>query len=188
MTDLSGQHPSKRRPDWAALCIAAVLMAIAVVLAWDTSRLGAGGAYARIGPQTVPFAIALCLGGLSIWTVFEAIKGYFPERDKQEFAPVLWIVGGLVAQMALLKVAGFSIATGVLFAMTARGLGRVHLAIVLPAGIVLAGAVWLIFAKLLQLSLPGATLESGLAQGANWLFGMIAGGVAVLWTIIQGWF
>jgi len=40
---------------------------------------------------------------------------------------VLWIVGGLLAQIALIKLTGFSIATGVLFAMTARGMGRVSL-------------------------------------------------------------
>jgi len=188
MTDHTGPNVIKRRPDWAALCVAAGLAAIAALIAWDTSRLGAAGAYARIGPQTVPFAIAFCLAVLSAWTVFEALRGDFPEREKQEFAPVLWIVGGLIAQMVLLKVAGFSIATGVLFAMTARGFGRINLAIALPVGVVLAAMVWLIFAKLLQLSLPAAALEGWIAVGASWLFGGIASGFQVLWTFIQGLF
>jgi putative tricarboxylic transport membrane protein len=188
MTDLTGQHAMKRRPDWAALCVAALLMAIAAIIAWDTSRLGGGGAYARIGPQTVPFAIALCLAGLSIWTVFEAMAGEFPEREPQDFLPVLWIVGGLIVQMALLRVAGFSIATGILFAMTARAFGRVNLALVLPAGIVIAAAVWFVFARLLQLSLPAATVEGWIVIGADWLVANFISGYQSLWAAIQGLF
>ncbi len=63
----------------------------------------------RPGPRSRPFA---------------AIS---PSASRRNRAPVLWIVGGLVAQMVLIKTVGFSIATGVLFAMTARGFGRVSL-------------------------------------------------------------
>ena len=56
--------------------------------------------------------------------------------------PFLWIVGGLVAQMLLLKTAGFSIATGVLFACAARGFGRGPLWMTVPVGIVFALVVW----------------------------------------------
>lgn len=188
MTEGTGLQPMKRRPDWAALCAAAALMAIAALVAWDASRLGAGGAYARIGPQTVPYLIALCLAGLSIWTVFEAVRGYFPEREPQEFAPLLWIAGGLIAQMALLRVAGFSIATGILFAMTARGFGKVNLARVLPAGIVFAGVIWFIFARLLQLTLPGATVEGWIAAGGDRVLSIIGSVVQTIWTAIQGLF
>jgi putative tricarboxylic transport membrane protein len=185
MTELAGRHAARRRPDWAALGIAVVLAAIAALIAWDTSRLGVGGAYARIGPQTVPYLIALCLAGLSAWTVFEAVRGDFPERERQEFGPVLWIVGGLVAQMVLLGPAGFSIATGVLFAMTARGFGRVNLAIVLPAGIILAGVVWFIFARLLQLSLPAAALEGWIAQVGDPIVAGIMAGALFVWFYVQ---
>jgi putative tricarboxylic transport membrane protein len=71
----------------------------------------------------------------------------------------VWIVGGLVAQMLLLKVAGFSIATGALFAATAAGFGRRKLWISFPVGIVFCLIVWLIFAGLLNLSLPAGPLE-----------------------------
>ena len=60
---------------------------------------------------------------------------------------MLWIVGGLVAQMLLLKFAGFSIATGLLFALTARGFGRGPLWLTFPIGIVFALVIWVIFAR-----------------------------------------
>ena len=49
----------ERRPDRAALIIAAVLLVLAGIVAWDASRIGGVVQYARIGPQTVPYAIAI---------------------------------------------------------------------------------------------------------------------------------
>lgn len=161
-------HANKqRRPDRAALVIAAGLLALALLVAWDASRLGSGGAYARIGPQTIPYAIAICLAGLSVWTVVAAYRHDFPEREKQDVAPVLWIVGGLVAQLALIKFTGFSIATGVLFAMTARGMGKVSLPLALFSGILISAFVWFVFARILQLTLPAGPLEHLMIEGAD---------------------
>jgi len=148
-----------RRPDRAALVIAVVLAVVAGVIAWSTAGGTVGGGYARIGPTAFPYVIAAGLFGLALWTAIAAWRGDFPEREPQELGPLAWIVGGLVAQMLLLTTAGFSIATGILFAATARGLGRGPLWFTVPLGIVLAFVVWLIFAKLLQLSLPAGPLE-----------------------------
>lgn len=149
----------ERRPDRAALLIAVVLMAIAALIAWDTSTIGAAAGYARIGPATVPYIIAVGMAGLSVWTAVEALRGGFPEREPQERGPVLWIVGGLVAQMLLLDAAGFSIATGVLFACTARGFGRRDFHLSLPVGTVFAFVAWFAFSQGLHLSLPAGPVE-----------------------------
>ena len=74
MTDPAVPRNPQRRPVWAALAIAAALLVVGIVIAWDASQLGAGGAYARIGPQTIPYVIALCLGGLAAWTAIEALR------------------------------------------------------------------------------------------------------------------
>ena len=159
MSEPSAPDAAKRRPDVAALVIAAALAILGAVIALDASRLGAGGAYARIGPQTIPYGIAVCLGLLAVWTVIEAVRGDFPEREKQEFVPVVWIVGGLLAQLILIKFVGFSIATAILFAMTARGLGRVSLPFAFGAGLILSVLIWFLFARLLALTLPAGPLE-----------------------------
>jgi putative tricarboxylic transport membrane protein len=91
--------------------------------------------------------------------VFEAFRGEFPERERQEIAPVVWVVAGLAAQMLLLKTAGFSIATGLLFAFTARGFGQRKLWYSIPFGIVFSFIVWAIFSQLLKLTLPAGPLE-----------------------------
>lgn len=148
-----------RRPEWAAFAIAAVLVIIAGVMFWDVSRLRGMGGYSGIGPATVPDAIAVVLVLLAIWTVIAGLRRDFPKREKQEIKPVVWVIGGLAAQMLLLNVAGFSIATGALFAATAAGFGRPKIWISFPIGVVLCLIVWLIFSGLLNLSLPAGPLE-----------------------------
>lgn len=167
MIEPMAQPTHKRRPDWAALAIAAGLLALGALVAWDSSRLGSGGAYARIGPQTIPYVIAIGLAGLAVWAAIEGALGEFPQREQQDKIPLLWIVGGLVAQMALIKFAGFSIATGILFAMTARGFDRVSLPKALLSGFLISAAVWFVFARLLQLTLPAGAIERLMIQGAN---------------------
>lgn len=164
-----GAHTEGRRADRAALVVAAGMFVLAGLVAWDASKLGGVATYARIGPQTVPYIVAVCLAGLGIWTVIEALRGDFPEREHQEFGPVLWIIGGLVAQIVLLKTAGFSIATGVLFGLVATGLGRKPLWISVPVGIILSLIVYVIFARGLALHLPPGPIETaidGLFKGA----------------------
>lgn len=151
---------TKRRPDGAALVIAPVLFVLAVVIWWDASRLALMSNYARIGPATVPHMVSIGLALLAVWTGFEAWRGDFPEREPVEVKPVVFIVAGLAAQMLLLKTAGFSIATGALFALTAFGLGRRKLWISLPVGIAFSFVVWIIFGRVLQLSLPAGPLEN----------------------------
>jgi len=158
MTEPSDGH-MKRRPDRAALGIAALLVAIALVIIFDMQRIRLAGAYDRIGPTTVPYGVAAGLLVMAVGTIIEAFRGSFPEREAQEVHPVLIVVGGLVAQMILLPFAGFTVATGVLFAATAYGFGERRLHLSLPFGLVLAGLVWFAFAQLLRLTLPAGPPE-----------------------------
>ena len=158
MSDGAEKRP-ERRPDRAAFVIAAGLLALAVLVLWDASRIGGGAGYARIGPATVPNVIGVCLLLLAVWTGVEAWRGDFPEREEQRLSPLLWIIGGLAAQMLLLTTAGFSIATGLLFASTAMAFGKGPLWKTIPIGILISLVVWVIFVKGLQLSLPAGPIE-----------------------------
>jgi putative tricarboxylic transport membrane protein len=64
-----------------------------------------------------------------------------------------------VIQIALLPVAGFSIATGAVFAATAGAFGRGPLAVTYAIGVVASLVIWLIFAMALRLVLPGGQIE-----------------------------
>ncbi len=148
-----------RRPDGAALVIAAGLAVLAAVIAWQTSQMQVTVQYARIGPTTFPYVVAAGLAALSVGTAISALRGGFPERDVDRVGPIVWIVAGLAAQMLTIRLAGFSIATGLLFALTARGFGKGPLWMTIPIGIVFGLILYVIFARGLQLSLPQGLLE-----------------------------
>jgi putative tricarboxylic transport membrane protein len=148
-----------RSPDRAALVIAVLLAVLAGVIFFETRAMKVTPAYARIGPTTFPYAIAGGLAVLAVLTAISAWRGRFPERETERVGPIAWIVGGLLLQMLLLKPAGFSVATGCLFALTAAGFGRRRIWITLPVGIVFSLIVWAIFSRVLHLTLPAGPLE-----------------------------
>lgn len=156
------EDPSARRPDGAALFTAAALAILGAVIFWDSARLPADTGYSGIGPADVPRLIAICLVLLGVWTAIDGFRSPPHPPPAQEMSPVFWIIGGLGAQLALLGVAGFSIATGLLFACTARAFGYRRLLIALPIGILACLAVYGLFDRLLQLNLPTGPLETAI--------------------------
>ena len=152
--------PSERRVERAALIIGLLLIAAAAVVAWDTAHLRAGvAAYSRIGPKAFPFVISGGLAALGAATIVQAFREHMQPPEIDAWRPIAWIVGGLLVQIALLRIAGFSFATGAVFAATAKAFGRGPLWLTYPAGVVLALAIWLFFSKGLQLVLPAGPLE-----------------------------
>lgn len=156
---LDGDHARERRPDGAALVIAAILGLAGIAIVVSTAMAGGVASYSPVGPKTVPYIIGGGLIVLSIFTAIAARRGDFPEREALNVPPMAWVLGGLVVQMLSMKTVGFSIATGLLFAATARGLGRGPLWMTVPIGIVFSFVVWFIFSKGLQLTLPAGPIE-----------------------------
>jgi putative tricarboxylic transport membrane protein len=156
---LGDKSTAERRPDRAALIIAAVLILAGLGMGWGTFAAGGVSMNTPVGPKTVPYIIAGALLVLGILTVVSAMRGDFPVRERQDFPPMLWIIGGLAVQLLTMKSVGFSIATGLLFAATAKGFGKGPLWKTIPIGIVFSFVVWLLFAKGLQLTLPAGPLE-----------------------------
>ena len=63
---------TRRRPDGAALTVAAVLALIAVIIFRDVATLPQNRGYSGVGPADVPRWIAWALLALSAWTVAAA--------------------------------------------------------------------------------------------------------------------
>lgn len=149
----------QRRPDRGALLIAALLGLAAIGIFISTSYQGGVAGYSPVGPKTVPYVIAAALAVLALSTAIAALRGDFPEREPINWPPTLWVIAGMMLQMLTMKTVGFSIATGLLFACTAKGFGKGNFLVTIPVGIVFSFIVWIIFAKGLQLSLPAGPLE-----------------------------
>jgi putative tricarboxylic transport membrane protein len=160
MSEEGAPPPVERRPERAALVIALGLLALAAVVAWDAAHMRTGvAAYSRIGPRAFPYAVAAGLAILGLITAIAAFRDPQPPPHRDEVRPILWIVGGLVAQIVLLPYAGFSLATGAVFAATARAFGRGPLWFTYPVGAAIALAIWLFFSKGLLLVLPAGPIE-----------------------------
>jgi putative tricarboxylic transport membrane protein len=152
-------HNNGRRPSGAAFIIALGLALLGVLLIWQGSIIPDKGGYAGIGSGTMPKVIGAVLILLALGHVYTGMKSASLPHPHQNWAAVGWIVAGLLAQLFLLQYVGFSIASALLFACTARAMGYQKLHIALIAGFALALAVYGVFDGLLKLNLPAGMVE-----------------------------
>jgi putative tricarboxylic transport membrane protein len=151
---------TKRRPDGAALVIAALLAALGAVLIWQGSILPEKGGYAGIGSGGVPKFLGVGLLALSLAHVVTALRSGAEPLPPSHLLPVVFIVAGLGLQLLLLRPMGFAVASGLLFALTAAGFGKRNFLLTLPLGVGLALMIYGVFDQLLKLKLPAGFLET----------------------------
>ena len=148
-----------RKPDTAGMVIAGVLLLIALVIFWDASAMQVATTYG-MGPQAMPYLIATGMAALAAGNFLLAWRGDFPQRESFDPKAITLILGGLAALIAIIGLGGgFIPATAVLFATTAAAFGRKALVTDLIIGLVLGLIVFLLFDKLLTLSLPAGPIE-----------------------------
>ncbi|MDQ0347931.1 tripartite tricarboxylate transporter TctB family protein [Ancylobacter vacuolatus] len=158
---MSDSRPtSTAGPDKGRFVIAFALAILSLVVGWDAWRLSGINTYSAVGPGAFPAIISAGLALLALANAVEAVREGAQERPRDEIGPMAWVLGGLIGQIVLLAFgAGFAIATGWLFAATAKGFGRGPVWGHFLAGAVLCFVIYVVFAKGLQLALPAGPLE-----------------------------
>ncbi|MEY4697726.1 MAG: hypothetical protein RIT14_2154 [Pseudomonadota bacterium] len=149
-----------RRPDGAAFFVAALLAGLGGMLIWQARAIADKGGYSGVGSGDAPLFIGWGLIALALAHLVKGLCQAGPSLPRQHAMPLLLIIGGLAAQLILLKPLGFAIASGLLFACTAAAFGRRNWLLTLPAGFGLALLVYGIFDRLLQLNLPAGLPET----------------------------
>jgi putative tricarboxylic transport membrane protein len=145
--------------DRSGYVVGALLALLAVVIWHDASNLGGAVAYG-VGPSVAPKLIAGGLAILGVLSILSAARTGEPSAGGFDAKAVLIICGGFLALTAIIGFGGgFIIAMAVLFATTAFAFGRRAMHIDLGLGVVLATLTYLLFSKLLTLSLPQGPLE-----------------------------
>jgi len=148
-----------KRIDRAGLAIAGLLLLLAAVIFWDTTALQLAPTYG-VGPKAMPMVIASGLLLLAIGNAVMAVRGEFPEREPVDVTAIVLILGGLAAVIAIIGLdGGFIPAMTILFATTSAAFGRRAILVDLAIGAALAVVVYLLFSKLLTLSLPMGPIE-----------------------------
>jgi putative tricarboxylic transport membrane protein len=158
---MSDDGAARQRPgvDRAGIVIALGLIALAVLLIVDARNIQANVVYG-MGPQVMPIIIAIGLIVLAIGNGINALRGATPEPEDMQFGPVLMVLGGLAAMIAIIGLGGgFIPAMTILFAATATAFGRRAIVTDLILGFVIATVIYLVFNKLLTLGLPAGPLE-----------------------------
>lgn len=158
---MSGFEPATgRRPDGAAFIIATVLAGLGGLLIQQGLGIEDKGGYAGIGSGDLPVFVGLGLVALAVAHVWTGLRRGAAGVPRQQPLPLVFIIGGLLLQLFLLKPLGFSIASGLLFACTAAAFGKRNFALSLPLGIGFALLVYGVFDQLLKLNLPAGIPET----------------------------
>ncbi len=115
----------------------------------------------------MPIVVAVGLGAARHRQSVSRLRGDLPPRESRHPGRSLLILGGLAALIAIIGLGGgFIPATASLFATTSAAFGGRAILIDLAIGLVLGAVIYLLFDKLLTLSLPAGPLER-LLSGAS---------------------
>ena len=148
-----------RRVDPAGLAVAALLIIFAALIFIDTSRLNLAATYG-VGPKAMPYVIASGFLLLAIGNLAIALREPPPARESVDPKAIVLILGGLAVLIAFIGLGvGFIAAITVLFATTSAAFGRRAFLIDLAIGFGLGVIIFVVFDKLLTLSLPAGPLE-----------------------------
>ena len=164
---MTQQHPSKLQT-----LIGAGVLLIGLGLAAGAVSIPSAAGYGGVGPNFLPWLVAVSLvvcGGFMVW---EARTGGFREMDAPTGAPgaywpgFVWVSAGLLANAALITTVGFILSCTLCFVLAVQGLrGAEGKADLKPAtlvkdvliGIAIAAPVYWMFTKFLAINLPGLT-------------------------------
>jgi putative tricarboxylic transport membrane protein len=154
------QDVTTSRVDWPALVVAALLLIAAALVFYDARSQTIVSTYG-LGPTAMPYLVSAVLAILGLSHVVVAFREGLPKPEAVDRNAILWLTGGLIGLIACIGLGGgFIIATALVFSCTARSFGRQALAIDFGIGTVLGLSIFLLFSKLLQLTLPSGPLEN----------------------------
>ena len=153
------QAPKLSASDLPSLAVGVFLLILAALLTYDAWHLRQPMTDVGIGPATFPYLVAAGLAVLAVLTFRSALNRSGVNFGIPNPGPLLFIGAGMACQIFLLNLAGFTIATGLMFALCARAFGRRSFLLLLPVGLVAAFIAYLGFRFGLQLNLPEGPLE-----------------------------
>ena len=145
---------------------------IGALMAYGATFISSQAGYAGVGPNFLPWVVAAVLVVCGGWLIFEARSGGFRQMDEPSGAATadwpafVWVLGGVLANAALLTTLGFILSCTLCFMLAVRGLrqseGKTHggmrgLVIDFVTGFLIAAPAYWLFTKLLGINLPGLT-------------------------------
>lgn len=147
-------------------------LVVAAVLAYGATGISSDAGYAGVGPDFLPWVVALAMLICGVLLIWQARTGGYRHMEQPSGAPrgdwraLAWVSAGVLANAAFITSLGFVLSCSLCFVLTVRGLraseGK-------PAGdwrqamkdavtgMLIAAPVFWLFTKFLAVSLPGLT-------------------------------
>jgi putative tricarboxylic transport membrane protein len=168
--DASGGSTDTARRHQTLVGVGALV--IGAVLVYGATSISADAGYAGVGPNFLPWVVAVVLlvcGAMLLW---EARSGGFRQLDEASGGPqgdwvaMAWVAAGVLANAALLTTLGFVLSCTLCYMLAVRGLrvseghagGGVRRTVLdFVTGFLIAGPAFWLFTKLLAINLPGLT-------------------------------
>lgn len=162
-------------PDRHQLAIGLGTVAVGGVLAAGATHIPHEAGYAGIGPDFLPWLVAVVLIGAGALLSLKAWRGGWrdlPEPSgaaRGDWLALAWVSAGVLADAALITSLGFVLANALCYTLAVRGLrlaegraggGLRTTATDVLTGLLIAAPVYWLFGRLLAIRLPGLT-ETG---------------------------
>ncbi len=171
---------STRRPAGPQTLIGVGVFAVGAVIAAGATMIPSEAGYAGVGPNFLPWVVAIVLlvcGALVVW---ESRSGGFRNRDEPAgsshgyWPGFAWMSVALLSNAALITTIGFILSCTLCFVLAVRGLRNADQQADPPGfslsglvrdaciGVAISAPVYWMFTKLLAINLPGLT-------GTGWI-------------------
>jgi putative tricarboxylic transport membrane protein len=147
-------------------------LAVGVVYAIGATQISGEAGYGGVGPNFLPWLVAVAMLACGAFLVREAASGGFRQMEEPSGAETAywpgfaWMSAGILANAALITTIGFILSCTVCFVLAVRGLRSSQgatgwsaggVAKDVAVGIAIAAPVYWMFTKLLAINLPGLT-------------------------------
>jgi putative tricarboxylic transport membrane protein len=149
-------------PAWGDTGVGVAALALAAIIGWQTTLIPTNAVYAQVGPKVIPWMATAMLAVLGALLTLQGLRGGWERDQPGEFNvwALAWLLLGLVLNVTLIGVAGFIVASMLLFVCTARAFGSRKILRDAAIGFALALVSYVGFDRVL-----GYKIGSGLIEG-----------------------
>jgi putative tricarboxylic transport membrane protein len=151
--------------------VGALVALTGIALGAGALKIPGAAGYSGVGPNFLPWLVAVVLLVCGVLIVREARTGGFRDMeppsgaDRAWWPGLVWVTAGLLANAALITTIGFILSCTLCYLLAVQGLRRAQdqsiaprtLAVDVFSGLVIAAPVFWMFTKFLAINLPGLT-------------------------------
>ncbi|MEV6155961.1 tripartite tricarboxylate transporter TctB family protein [Nonomuraea sp. NPDC052129] len=138
--------------------VSAGFLAVALVVLAQAFMIPDSGGYQAVGPRAFPLLVGIGMAVVAVIGVVQAFRAPVTREGGEDegvhWRPVLLLIGALALYAVLLAPVGYWQATTLFFVAVARVLGSRKLVRDLVVGLLLALATYLLFDRVLGITLP----------------------------------